>query len=94
MGYSPKISGYGALSYPPENRNILRNNNTNDFTDQVSKELVREGLVKDPKKFSYKINNKELIVDGVKQSDELHNRVISKLLKNKNQNIDFTYKRN
>ncbi|MEJ7694774.1 M56 family metallopeptidase [Daejeonella sp.] len=93
MGYSHIFNGSGSISYAP-NSNLHRNNNTNDFTNQVNGELVAQGLVKDPKKFSYKINNNELIVDGVKQSDEAHNRVISKVLKNKNQNIEFIYKKN
>ncbi len=93
MGYVPKLKGTSSMTYSG-NSNVLKKNSTNDFAGQVKKELVAEGLVKDPKKFSYKISNNELIVDGVKQSKELHRRVISKVLKNKNQNIDFTYKKN
>ncbi|HEY1010251.1 MAG: M56 family metallopeptidase [Daejeonella sp.] len=63
----------------------------NEFTRELNLELVKEGLVKDSRNFSYKINNNELIVDGVKQSIEQHHRIIKKVLKNADDNIDLTY---
>ena len=93
MGYSSKLrlGKSNVFLHEPIKRNIYKYNSTNDFAEQMNKELISEGLVKDPKKFSYKISNNELVIDGVKQSDELHSRIISKVVKSADHNIDFTY---
>ncbi|SKB81982.1 M56 family metallopeptidase [Daejeonella lutea] len=103
--YKPaKITGKG-LNSPDPIRPIRRNYssqqlntnqavNPNDLTHQITKELITEGLVKDPKKFSYRINNNELIVDGIKQSSEIRDQILSKMLKRKDHTIDFTYRKN
>ncbi len=65
----------------------------NEFAQNLNEELIKEGLVKDVSRFSYKINNSELIVDGVKQSVDQHKRIIVKVLKRPNDKIEYTYTR-
>ena len=95
MGYSSRFQGTGKHRYTssPLLANKHSNSNSRNFTDQVNRELIEEGLVKDPKNFSYKITNNELIVDGKKQDNNTHNRIISKVLKSTNDRIEYTYEK-
>lgn len=49
--------------------------------DGVIDELTRAGLVTDKDNLSYKLSNDELVVNGVKQSADLHQKLKSKYLK-------------
>ncbi len=49
--------------------------------DGIIDELTREGLVKDRDDLSYKLSDEELIVNGTKQSADLHQKLKSKYVK-------------
>lgn len=55
----------------------------NDMTN----DLIADGLIKDRKNLSYQLNIDELVVDGVKQSGMVHRKYMRKYLKNVNQRI-------
>jgi bla regulator protein BlaR1 len=48
---------------------------------EIAFELVRENLVADKNHFSYSLNRNELIIDGVRQPDELLHRIVDKYFK-------------
>jgi bla regulator protein blaR1 len=47
----------------------------------VIDELIQAGLVKDKESLSYRLSDEELIVNGTKQSAELHRKLKAKYLK-------------
>ncbi|SEJ20054.1 BlaR1 peptidase M56 [Dyadobacter sp. SG02] len=49
--------------------------------DGVIEELTREGIVKDKDNLSYKLSDEELVVNGAKQSADLHQKLKAKYLK-------------
>jgi bla regulator protein BlaR1 len=55
------------------------NNMTND--------LIAEGLIRNKGNFKYKLNREELVIDGEQQSAEVHRRYMRKYLKSPNQTI-------
>ncbi len=66
-----------------QNVAIQRAQGKNDMT----KDLIAEGLIKDKKNFSYQLNIDELILDGEKQPDAIHRKYRSKYLKTAKQKI-------
>ncbi len=57
---------------------------------EMTAELVKDGLLKDTKNFTYKMNAEELTINGVKQSDAVHKKYVGKYLKNKRGTITTT----
>ncbi|MEJ7560727.1 MAG: M56 family metallopeptidase [Pedobacter sp.] len=55
----------------------------------MTEELRRQGLLKDTKNFKYTLNEESLIINGVKQPENIHRRYI-KYLKNKKGTITTT----
>jgi bla regulator protein BlaR1 len=49
--------------------------------DKITAELLKDNLVKDKANYVIRITNQDLYIDGVKQSDELHDQIINKYLK-------------
>lgn len=56
----------------------------------MTADLVKDGLLKDTKNFTYRMNGEELSINGVKQSDAVHKRYMEKYLKNKRGTITTT----
>lgn len=48
---------------------------------EITDDLIKEGALKDKTGYSYKLNNDELIVNGVKQPDALHQKMKAKYVK-------------
>lgn len=48
---------------------------------ELTNDLIKEGVLKDKTVYSYKLNNDELIVNGVKQPDALHQKMKAKYVK-------------
>ena len=53
----------------------------NTVGDKITKQLIDEHLIKDRNNYSFKITDDALYIDGVKQSEELHQEIIQKYLK-------------
>lgn len=62
---------------------VVKAKSKNDMT----KDLIANGLITDKQNFSYQLNEDELMVDGKKQPDVIHRKYRSKYLKTANQNI-------
>ncbi|TCD00058.1 M56 family metallopeptidase [Pedobacter psychroterrae] len=56
----------------------------------MTADLVKDGLLKDTKNFTYKMNTEELTINGVKQSDAVHKKYMGKYMKNKRGTISTT----
>lgn len=50
-------------------------------SEQIATELVKDNLVRDKNHFTYKLSRAELLIDGVRQSEELHRRIVDKYFK-------------
>lgn len=62
--------------------------------EYLRKMLADEGLIINAKEFVLTINEKELLLDGVKQSDEIHRSILSKFARSKDDKVNLTYKVN
>lgn len=61
-------------------------------SEQIAYELLKENLVKDPGRFTYKLSRDEFSIDGEKQPDELRRRIIDEFFKpDDNFNIDYIF---
>jgi len=49
--------------------------------DGITNQLINDHLIKDKSNYTFKITNDELYIDGVKQPDEVHKRIVEKYLK-------------
>jgi len=57
----------------------------------VTTELINDGVIKDKDNFDVSINNKYLKVDGVTQSEELHQKMLKKLNVKKGDNFSWSF---
>lgn len=69
----------------PGNSKLTAQNKDGDMT----KELQKDGLLKDLKNFEYTLNAEKLVINGIKQSDRVHQKYL-KFLKNKKGTITTT----
>ncbi len=53
----------------------------NEQSNEIAYELVRDNLVTDKNHFTYKLNRDGLWIDGLKQSEELHRRIVNEHFK-------------
>ncbi|MHA4896835.1 M56 family metallopeptidase [Pedobacter sp. PWIIR3] len=60
----------------------------------MTTDLRNEGLLKDTKNFKYQLNSEALIINGIKQTDEIHQKYLKKYLKNKKGTITTTVSSN
>ncbi len=80
--FGPGSNYGGSLAQPYENKHpgpydaFLK-----EQSEQIAAELVRENLVSDKSHFTYKLSRDELIIDGVRQSDELRRRIVEEHFK-------------
>ncbi|WP_336517222.1 M56 family metallopeptidase [Pollutibacter soli] len=62
-----------------------------DEIGDVINDLYEEGIIKDKHNFKMKLNNKELIINGKKQSEETHEKVLKRFQKKAGDKVDFEY---
>jgi bla regulator protein BlaR1 len=70
----------------------LRAQSEANRSNNMTNDLVAEGLIKNKANFKYKLNKDELIIDGKEQSAEVQRRYMKKYLKSPNQTITTTVK--
>jgi hypothetical protein len=89
--FAPGSNYGGSLAQPYENRHpgpydaFLK-----ERSEEISGELIRDNLVNDKNHFSYNLSKDELIIDGVRQPDELHRRIVVKYFK-PDDNFNLSY---
>jgi len=67
--------------------------NLPDRNKEIAWELIKENLVKDKTYFSYRLSRDEFSIDGIKQPDELRQRIVDEFFKpDDNFNIGYTFK--
>jgi bla regulator protein blaR1 len=66
---------------------------TSDLTQDLIKALEKAGIDTKGEQFRFHISNKELNVNGKKQTEALKNAVLSNFLKSQEDTIDFSYNR-
>lgn len=66
-------------------------NMNNSRIEQLNKELLKDGIVSQLSKLSYRLNKNELIVNGVKQSEPLHEKYKSGYLLNNKGSLVYNY---
>jgi bla regulator protein blaR1 len=59
-------------------------------SEEIGAELVRDNLVSDKNHFTFNLSRDELIIDGVRQSDELLHRIVDKYFK-PDDNFNLSY---
>lgn len=57
----------------------------------VIDDLYDDGVIKDKRNFKMKLNNKELIINGKKQSAEMHEKLLKRFQKKDGDKVDFEY---
>jgi bla regulator protein BlaR1 len=72
------------------NKRVRPLRTTNSFSQDAVAELMRLGIIKD-NHVKFTINNDELIVNGVKQSEEVHQKILSKMSNKPSGKIEFSY---
>ena len=81
----------GSLAPPYENKHpgpyddFLRQR-----SEEIAAELIRDNLVSDKNHFTYNFSRDGLVIDGVRQSDELFHRILSKYFK-PDDNFNLSY---
>jgi len=63
-------------------------------SEDLIKELQKAGINTAGDKFSFHVTNKQLVVNGVRQPDQILRQVLSDFIKSPEDRIDFTYNRN
>jgi beta-lactamase regulating signal transducer with metallopeptidase domain len=66
---------------------------TSDLTQDLIKALEKAGINTKGEQFRFHISNKELTVNGKKQTDAMKNSVLKNFLKSPEDSIDFSYNR-
>lgn len=66
---------------------------TSDLTKDLIKALEKAGIDTKGEQFRFHLSNKELTVNGKKQSDAVRNAVLKNFLKSPEDTIDFSYNR-
>lgn len=65
-----------------------------DETDDINKEMLQDGVIRQTKKITYKLSENELVVNGVRQSAGIHKKYASRYLKGTNSSLTYTYDEN
>jgi bla regulator protein BlaR1 len=62
-------------------------------SEEIAAELLKDNLVNDRNYFTYKLSRDELLIDDVKQPDELRRRIVDKYFKPDDYfNLNYTYR--
>ena len=86
---------YGQTSKTESKRTVTTKSVTNgdghDYTSEINRELMKDGIVSSTNKLSYKLNKDELIVNGVKQNAEVQKKYKQKFLKNEGHSLMYNF---
>ena len=62
-----------------------------DYANEINQELRKDGIISTTNKLSYKLSKDDLIVNGVKQTANFHQRYKDKYLKRDNRSLCYNY---
>lgn len=80
------------VSYSPAPLNLRKPVFQKPVTEQLIDEIVQAGLSPSRDNLFFHITNEFLIVNGTRQSDEVHRQIIEKFVKKPGDLVDFTYR--
>lgn len=96
----PSVRGYTSSKTTGSKTRTMVNIITNgkvaapDETDVINAEMEKDGLIKKKGSLSYQLNDDELIINGVKQSDQVHRKYKTKYLKAAQTSLVYDYEMN
>jgi hypothetical protein len=77
-----------------KDQRIMRNERLHNTLDPIISDLKEDNLLNDGDTFSFELDNDRLIVNGKKQSAELHSRYKEKYIKNPGNQYKYSQKGN
>jgi len=69
----------------------VTNGDGHDYTDEINKQLMKDGIINSTSKLSYKLNKDELIVNGTKQSSDIQKKYKKRFLKSENHSLMYNF---
>ncbi|MBC6113119.1 M56 family metallopeptidase [Pedobacter fastidiosus] len=69
----------------------VTNGDGHDYTPEINKELLKDGIINNTNKLSYNLNKDYLVVNGVKQDAIIHQKYKSKYLKQDNRSLYYNF---
>ncbi|MGQ7854562.1 M56 family metallopeptidase [Pedobacter sp. WC2501] len=69
----------------------VTNGDGHDYTNDINRELMKDGIISSTNKLSYKLNKDELIVNGIKQNTDFQKKYKKRFLKNDNHSLMYNF---
>ncbi|RLJ79620.1 M56 family metallopeptidase [Pedobacter alluvionis] len=69
----------------------VTNGDGHDYTNDINRELMKDGIITSTSKLSYKLNKDELMVNGVKQNTDVQKKYRKRFLKNDNHSLMYNF---
>ncbi|WP_412467598.1 M56 family metallopeptidase [Pedobacter sp. KLB.chiD] len=95
MPPAPSVYGKSGNTRTSSQRTVTSKTVTNgdghDYTNAINQELLKDGIISNTNKLSYKLNKDELIVNGVKQNTEVQQKYKKRFLKNDRHSLMYNF---
>ncbi len=92
---TPPVYGENGSSKTSSQRTVTSKTVTNgdghDYTSDINRELMKDGIISSTNKLSYKLNKDELIVNGIKQSTDVQAKYKKKFLKSDKHSLMYNF---
>lgn len=69
----------------------VTNGDGHDYTNDINRELMKDGIISSTNKLSYKLNKDELIVNGIKQNTDFQKKYKKRFLKSDNHSLMYNF---
>ena len=64
---------------------------SNSISDEIIRDLEKANIINTRNNLSFRITNDELIVNGVKQTDAIHQNILKRYVRKQGDNISLSY---
>jgi len=92
---TPPVFGENGSTRTGSQRTVTSKTVTNgdghDYTNDINRELMKDGIISSTNKLSYKLNKDELIVNGVKQNTDIQKKYKKSFLKNDSHSLMYNF---
>jgi beta-lactamase regulating signal transducer with metallopeptidase domain len=92
---TPPVYGENGSSKTSSQRTVTSKTVTNgdghDYTSDINRELMKDGIISSTNKLSYKLNKDELVVNGIKQSTDVQAKYKKKFLKSDKHSLMYNF---
>lgn len=72
----------------------VTNGDGHDYTDEINSELLKDGIISNTNKLSYKLDKNSLTINGVKQPESVHKKYKEKYLKRDDRSLLYNFEVN